>query len=53
MIDTYNKKVDFVDFSSFDNIIGEIEFVYPIKNGIESARQNARKWVKECVGKVS
>ena len=33
--------------------IGEFEFVYPIKNGIESARKDAKKWVKECINKIN
>ena len=49
-----NKRNTFANFEKAlegNNIIGEIEFVYPIKNGVESARQNAKKWAKECISK--
>lgn len=30
-----------------NNIKGEIDFVYPIKNGLKSAKEKARKWALE------
>lgn len=36
-----------------NKIIGEKEFVYPIKNGIETARQEAKEWVRECINKIN
>lgn len=51
-----NKRNTFENFEKVlcDNkIIGEIEFVYPIKNGIESAKQKAKKWAKECLDKIN
>lgn len=50
-----NKRNTFKNFERVlcDNkIIGEIEFVYPIKNGIESAKQEAKKWAKDCLNKI-
>lgn len=32
-----------------NNIVDKIDFVYPIKNGIEEAKQKAGKWAAECV----
>lgn len=32
-----------------NNIVDKIDFVYPIKNGIEEAKQKAEKWAVECV----
>lgn len=51
-----NKRNIFENFEKVlcDNkIIGEIEFIYPIKNGIESAKQKAKKWAKECLDKIN
>lgn len=51
-----NKKNTFADFEKAlkgNNIIGEIEFIYPIKNGIEKARDEAKMWVRECINKIS
>lgn len=51
-----NKRNTFANFEKAlegNKIIGEIEFVYPIKNGIESARKDAKKWVKECINKIN
>lgn len=45
-------------FSNFENvlegnrIIGEVEFIYPIKNGIEKAKQKAKKWARECIDEI-
>lgn len=50
-----NKRNTFNNFEEVlkeNDIIGEIEFVYPIKNGIESANRKAIKWAKECRSKV-
>lgn len=44
---------DFKNTLSGNNIVGEIEFVYPIKNGIEEASNKAKEWAKECIKKVS
>lgn len=51
-----NKRNTFANFEKAlegNNIIGEIEFIYPIKNGIEKARENVVKWVKECISKIN
>ena len=32
-----------------NNIVNKIEFVYPIKNGVENAKKKAKKWAKECL----
>ena len=50
-----NKRNTFANFEKVlegNNIIGEIELVYPIKNGIESAKTKTKKWVKECMDKI-
>lgn len=47
-----NKKNTFTDFEKVlnkNNIVGKIELVYPLKNGIESAKKEAKKWAKECI----
>lgn len=44
-----NKRNTFTNFKEAlkeNNIIGEIEFVYPIKNEIENAQKRAKEWVK-------
>lgn len=49
-----NKRNTFKNFEETlkeNKIIGEKEFVYPIKNGIENARQEAKKWANECIKK--
>lgn len=43
---------NFKDALKGNDIIGEIEFVYPIKNGIETAMQTAKQWAKECRSKI-
>lgn len=51
-----NKRNTFVNFEKAlagNNIIGEKEFVYPIKNGIEAAKHEAKEWVKECISKIN
>lgn len=50
-----NKRNTFPNFEKAlegNNIIGEIEFVYPIKNGIEEAKNKAKEWVKDCLTKI-
>lgn len=47
-----NKRNTFSDFEKAlenNKIIGEKEFVYPLKNGIEIAKKEAKEWVKECM----
>lgn len=51
-----NKRNTFSNFEKAlegNKIIGEKEFVYPIKNGIETARQEAKEWVRECINKIN
>lgn len=50
-----NKRNIYKDFDKSlqgNNIIDKIEFVYPIKNGIEDAKQKAREWAKDCLDKI-
>ena len=35
-----------------NNIISKIDFVYPIKNGIESAKQKAVEWAKASIALI-
>lgn len=51
-----NKRNTFVNFEKAlegNKIVGEVEFVYPIKKGIESAKQDAKKWARECINKIN
>ena len=32
-----------------NRIVDKIEFVYPIKNGIENAKKEARDWALKCL----
>lgn len=36
-----------------NKIIGQLELVYPIKNGIEEAKNKAKEWAKECMNKIN
>lgn len=36
-----------------NKIIDKIEFVYPIKNGIDEASKKAKEWAKACVNRVN
>lgn len=49
-----NKRNTFTNFEKAlegNKIVGEIEFVYPIKNGIEEAKNKAKEWIKEILAK--
>ena len=51
-----NKRNTFSNFEKAlegNKIIGEVEFVYPIKNGIEKAKEDAKKWAQECLNKIN
>lgn len=44
-----NKRNTFLNFENAlaeNNIVGELELVYPIKNGIEEAKTKAKEWAK-------
>lgn len=50
-----NKRNTFSNFENAlcnNNIIGKLELVYPIKNGIEEAASKAEEWAKECMNKI-
>ena len=49
-----NKRNTYKDFEEAlkgNNIVDKIEFVYPIKNGIETARERAKDWASKCLKK--
>lgn len=50
-----NKRNTFLNFEKAlegNKIIDEIEFVYPIKNGIQDAKDKAKKWAEEFINKI-
>lgn len=50
-----NKRNTFSNFEEAlggNKIMGEIEFVYPIKNGIKDAQDKAKEWAKDCINKT-
>lgn len=50
-----NKRNTFSNFEKElegNKIIGELELIYPIKNGIEEAKEKAKEWAKECMNKI-
>lgn len=50
-----NKRNTFENFEkelTGNNIIGKLELVYPIKNGIEKAKEKTEKWVCDCMKKI-
>ena len=36
-----------------NKIVDKIEFVYPIKNGIEEAKYRAEQWAIDCINKIN
>lgn len=50
-----NKRNTFKDFENAlkgNTIIDTIEFVYPIKNGIDKAALKAREWATNCLNRI-
>lgn len=50
-----NKRNTFSNFEEAlksNKIIGELELIYPIKNGIEEAKDKVEAWAKECISKI-
>lgn len=51
-----NKRNTFENYEKVlegNKIIGQLELVYPIKNGIEEAKNKAKEWAKECMSKIN
>ena len=50
-----NKRNTYKNFEEVlkgNKIIGEIEFVYPIKNGIDEANKKAKEWALNCLKSI-